>query len=412
MKRWWYSEIVRGSRLALPPARASMTFGLLYLAAEYGNWVMTRSQQDLTLFPRPNNIFQFVQPKLVTIAAMVYGVFRVAAFHPYVRRSYRNWLMTTCWRGGMPLPLGPATLTLADALVLALGMGLVWHANVDTDPLAVPFSFAATYLIAIAFTLIAEGPRRYGYAVVLGLGGVLMFGGQLAIACMLALVTYIVAWFGIRRSLARLPNFEPGIVEKASSQKASAVDRAQIRQTNVGWPFGYLCPRRSLVELPRFDAVCVAVLAGWVYFALMNFAAESFDHVKVTDLDPSMFLLLAWASCGFACLMRMIVYSSTYRPPISFLGRLATGRWIIPSYDRAFLAPVVGLVVLGSLLPRFIGNNVHPAPLELPVMVTAVLLIALVPGPSFQTWSLTCESRISAKKPQPQANVSAFSGRK
>jgi hypothetical protein len=153
-------------------------------------------------------------------------------------------------------------------------------------------------------------------------------------------------------------------------------------------------------------------LAGWLVFAIMNFAAATFDHVKMADIDPGKFLPIGWIPCMLVCLIRIVVYFSTHRPPISVFGRLATGRWIIPSYDRAFLAPVVGLVVLGSLLPHFIGINMHPSPLELPLVVTAVLLIALVPGPSFQTWSLTCESRISAKKPQPRANVSAFSGRK
>ena len=96
-----------------------------------------------------------------------------------------------------------------------------------------------------------------------------------------------------------------------------------------------------------------------------------------------------------------------YRPPISLLGRIATGRWIIPSYDRALVAPLAGLLIVGAALPRLISVSAQPSAFEMPILVTTVLLVVLLSGPTFRDWALTSECRIVARRPQPQQNNAA-----
>jgi hypothetical protein len=105
--------------------------------------------------------------------------------------------------------------------------------------------------------------------------------------------------------------------------------------------------------------------------------------------------LLAALFCvaGVAPFVRVVIHCDGYAPPISFLGRLATGRWIIPCYDQVFAAPLLAAATgyaLGTL-SAYLGLD----PLfSHPVVVAVVLFICLGLGPSLTDWRLTGEHRL------------------
>jgi hypothetical protein len=345
------------------------------------------------------SLFQGLQSTMLCIAAATFAYYRVAAFHPYVRDSYRNWLMTTCWRVGRPLPLGPLTLTFSDALLLALATGLVWHAHTPVPSLTALELFAALYLLLVAFSLLCEGPRGGGYAVVFGLLGMLMFARQPAIACVIALPTYWIACLGLRRSLARLPNYEPGCLAKNIATRVPRGEQVPFQRA-MAWPFAYLAPHEQSDGLPRFDVVCLALLAGWAFFSLTVVCNQNVGSFLMPDSDASRFYMIGWFFCGFTAAARLYAYYVHFRPPISLLGRFATGRWLIPSYDRGLVAPLGSLFVLACIEPGLLGLFQIPMAVAMSIMLTLALLVALIPGPSFGTWALTSECRIVPTRPQ------------
>ena len=91
---------------------------------------------------------------------------------------------------------------------------------------------------------------------------------------------------------------------------------------------------------------------------------------------------------------RLCYYLMIGMPPISLLGRVATGRLILPGYDKIFIAPVcaAGLALVMA--------NVHSPIFTMPAwagitsgFVSAVLLAG---GPTLADWKLTGEYRINS----------------
>jgi hypothetical protein len=105
----------------------------------------------------------------------------------------------------------------------------------------------------------------------------------------------------------------------------------------------------------------------------------------------------------FAVLIRLLAYIGPYRPPISFWGRILTGRWIIPGYDYVFLAPLCTLLValLGWRAALLAGPD-HWGIVVYPLATAAVLIVALNMSPSLGQWSLTGHHRIAPWGTDPQ----------
>jgi hypothetical protein len=118
------------------------------------------------------------------------------------------------------------------------------------------------------------------------------------------------------------------------------------------------------------------------------------------DREAAGFALLGWLLCGFSVLARLSAYCISYRPPISLFGRLATGRWIIPGYDRALVAPIGGLLIWWWLAPA-LSEVLHvPTAIGLSISLTLALLAVLVPGPSYRDWVLASPCRMVPTKLQ------------
>jgi hypothetical protein len=403
MKRFWHHDWIRNARLVLPSFRVLGAIGCAYILLEVAHRSTLPEYSRLLAEPTPS-VYRLLQSAILCIAAWAFANYRAGAFHPYLRASYRNWLMLAGWRPGKALPLGPVTLTWSDAVLLLIAMGLVWRANFMVPPFAVLAIFAGMYLLLIAFSLLREGPRVYAYAIVFGLGGMLMFATRPELACAVALPTYVAAWYGLRRSLARLPEFERGWLEEfLVSATLPPQERVDLDPNSAGWPFGPLSPKKQVFKLPAFDGVCVSLLAGWLFFCGMMLSRLDTDDPPKLDA-AGRFVLMFFLS--LAPLGRLLVFCKAGLPPISFAGRVATGRLVIPSYDRALLAPLASLLVTWCGL-SVLGRLGLPPILEFPIIATLSFLAALVPGPNLREWALTSEWRIVPIRPQDRGNARA-----
>jgi hypothetical protein len=406
VKKWWHSEFVRNARLTLPPRGGLAIVAAIYLVAEllqqlgqaidagqFGRfqhgpfWLIGILAKSV---PSP---FQFVQAKTLCVAAVAFAIYRVSAYHPFVRDSYRNWLKTTCWRVGQPLPLGPVTLTLIDAFLLALATLLCWHVEMSTAAFFPLYLFALAYLLEMTLPLFRVGRRGWAYVILFGFFAMVLFGKQPEFGCLIAVPTYLVACLALRRSLAYLHHDEPDWITKNLVTAQRRPGEKPVALFSSAWPFAYLSPQPPPIGLPRFDATCLAILAGWVLFSVSIVTNQTGGFLP-SDRDAADVARIAYLPCAIVAVIRLFAYYGRFRPPISFLGRVATGRWLIPSFDRGLLPPILGLIVYWSLGPGFLSVFGVPLIVETAIRFAVALLVILVPGPTYRNWALTSECRI------------------
>jgi hypothetical protein len=191
---------------------------------------------------------------------------------------------------------------------------------------------------------------------------------------------YAVFLIGHRRQLKTLPWDE--------AERAAAA--AKVFARPLGWPFEALGPDRPFLRVTNVAVLTVTALAGWLAVCI----GHSLETLNGYDANNR------WLTCevvtligGSAALGRVLVYCNTCRSPISLFGRIATGRLIIPGYDRVMLAPLA--ILLTALAVAFIGDAYELLPSVIAGLAAGlVTLIGLGAGPSLRRWHLTGEHRI------------------
>jgi hypothetical protein len=373
-------RIFRWNRLVLPPWWAFASFLLIYLFNEalylYVGWWLD-PPGDVTEFVRMRWMF-------VGIGAVICAVFRVT-FHPAYRPEYRVWLARTPWTVGKPLPLGPVHLILQDGLILGLLL-LLMHTT-GKELILAAFAFLFAYQFAMAVTLRITGERwaAYGLLFCLSIAIRLLQAGAFGIA-VLAIV-YPLAYWAHLRCLARLPwrakvpyPIEIRNVLLGSQQRLSAESHP------LGFPFQFLAPKQNVPTIDLAEGTALSLLAGvWAYALIAN-GPDADSQVGISVFVCLIPVLIATAT-------RLVLYCGNYWPPLSLLGRLATGRFVIVRYDRVLVAPLMALLVLaaGCLLFLRTGQGVTWG---MPLVLAIGLWFNLNLGPRLLAWRLTGGHRL------------------
>jgi hypothetical protein len=331
-------------------------------------------------------------------ACFAYGGFRTIAFHPALQPRYRQWLRLTPWTSSRPLPLGPIHLVWQDGVFL-LPVALLAALLHATNPLALVPYFLGGYLICLACLLAMTQTELFAYALGFGLGLVIRLIPY-PVACASALILlYPIAYIGIRQSLRRFP-WELDWLDRAGRQLQSSSSGTTASGTGpLGWPFERLQPKFTEVTISWRHVFLLSLLLGWWLHALA--ALLRFHSVQVRKLvesgESAIEVLSFFSSFGITLLVaiRIALYCSGYMPPISLWGRLWTLRWIIPGYDKVFLAPLACGVVawVGPLLLEGWGLELWYG---MPISIGLALFIGLGGGPSLKSWRLTGQYRLTA----------------
>ena len=95
------------------------------------------------------------------------------------------------------------------------------------------------------------------------------------------------------------------------------------------WPLGLLHHRHDPHCVSRFEAWAIGILAGWWTWAILSILPDAPQEIGFGIVD-----ILALG----CILIRPHRYCAGHASPLSIAGRLATGQWIIPGYDRVFCA--------------------------------------------------------------------------
>lgn len=376
-------HIVRWIRVVSPPAWAVILALLSYLVIE-------GLHQAMLVIGAHEESLKFTQASAGVVIAITaaYAIFRGVAFHPASQGDYWKWLALTPWRDPQPLPLGPVYVVAQDLVILALFELLLLDAPLDLHlllPAAFLFVLTGCWAAWIWYTDRRSAAYEIGYA----LGATMWVASwSLLVACVGLVATYLLAHHRFRQSFASFP-WEPFRARRQQQRQSGLQQRTQGSISSLavwGWTYDVLSPQQT-EQLPLRDRLWLSGLVGWCVLAVL--AHSEYPIVLALAIMFSVF------SCGSYTLQKVMQYIWSHAPPISLLGRLATGRWVIPSYD-VVLAPVVYFAVCLAAALFLTGPILEwPARYVLPAMLTIYLMLMNVACPDLNKWRLTCQARIS-----------------
>ncbi|MBV10688.1 hypothetical protein [Rubinisphaera sp.] len=383
MIRWW--------RTVLPSSQYVGLFVLAILTIE----AFAMYDQLMNNWRNPVVEIHYPRDFLLIACAFAYGIFRASAFSPFLRNEYRDWLLTTPWRYGKPLPLGPLRLIPQDVfIVLFLVILGLYRPPEPQLIIRIPFVFLFAYTLCSIFSFVVARHWFVMYVLAFGLTSTpLLLFLPFGYAEVAIVLLYTVAWLGFREILINLPvqadtfttNFNYSFLMDAETE---------ARYTNkLGNPFDQLRPDLPPWQLPRWHGVMISLLIGTFYYSGLSV-------ISLASGQPGVMDDIAFGNFPMMCMMIFVAFgvylvtmTNNHLPPLSLLGRLRTGRLLIPSYDRVY-SPALGILTVVSLASEQWWNRGQ----NFAITSTACLIVCgmclLVFTPNLAEWQLTSSCRI------------------
>lgn len=320
--------------------------------------------------------------------AACYGAARVMGFHPLIQLDYRRWLMSVPWNWRKALPLGPVHLVIQDGVVLAV-LALMMR-DPRCDPLYLPITFLFTYLVYLSLSFWVTGAAGMGFVLAYGLGLVVWLFPIVPLQLAALAALYVAGYVGLRRSLAQFPwRLGPNSDALSMWELIPMKWRLASRTPALGWPYNRLEPNPPDHAIGYWDSILVSVLAGWWIFAVLSHFSD-----LINDAQARLGLLAFLANIAIIMVsVRLGIYCLGYQDPISFWGRLRTGRWIIPGHDRVLAGPICAVLIGGAWWALFHALK-WKTEIACSVSMTFVLLTVLTSAPTYKRWILTGNHRI------------------
>jgi len=325
--------------------------------------------------------FAYLLTLLLFLASVFYGFRRVVGLHPIWNDGYRTWLESTPWTSRKPLPMGPVELVWEDGLTLG---PLLLLSTTQPVPHAVHLlcAFLLSHLLAVAVTLWLTRIRPIGFTTAFGLGLAVWLWRQPLLCLAALIVLYLIAYVGLRQGLERFP-WKPRKMIRLNNEWPEY--GAQVEP--CGWPYDRML--RDVHGDPLIapmDLVLCCIVVSWWFFVISSLAADHSDRVAILSIFCILTMMLSpW--------IRLWLYVVAYRSPISFWGRIWTGRWIIPGYDQILIAPVCS-IFSGPLVLYLLHVSAVSLEYSLPVASGVATVVAVIVPPRLRRWRLTGNHRL------------------
>lgn len=353
-------------------------------------------QQFVLKYDAAHEAMYFGQMRHVIVIALavLYGCYRGTTFHPAFQEDYLAWLSRTPWRFPKPLPLGPVLVVAQDWIVLLLLEVMLLDVPLEMRIVLIGsffFALCSCWTIWIWLTDSRSAAYQMGYA----LGAVVLaysFSPLVAAAIMIAV--YILSLMRWKQSFAAFP-WPTYMMRKQNVRRSQIIRQANKSRRSghtdlSGWPYDFLSPQPQ-PQLPKQERLVIVGLVGWWVFALLSLESRLAPQ-ELVFINSQTVLVFA----ALHCLITVLLYVGSYWPPISFLARITTGRWIIPSYDAALLPLVYYLGVLAVVVVLTTFHELRwSARYVAPVTLTTYLALVAIATPDLQKWRLTCKMRMS-----------------
>jgi hypothetical protein len=301
---------------------------------------------------------------LVNALGILYGGHRAIAVHPDFDAGYRKWLATTPWTVRKPLPMGPVHLVWEDGVVVGtLILASLWLQLPGSIRIAERCAFVNMALLVLSFWG-AEMPLL-GYAGGFSLGLVLLLWNEPWLCLATTAACCLLVQKGIWLSLEKFPwerehKYSPG---------------------RCGWPFDHFFEVAG-PPMKAIRAILFSLHLGWWFFIILGFFPVGKSNTTPDAIIPALLGALPLAA------LRWHLYGFGYKPPITLAGRIATARWIIPSFDVVLVGPISTILGALAVIITCIVNRV-PANVSFALTITVSMLFALLSPPGLRAWQLT-----------------------
>lgn len=389
--------MIKGLRLYLLPVWTAVVFFAACFGVEMSFWLVVYREAGFVDSEAYRQVVERIHSVVIMSGAFLYGALRMWTFCPLFNAQYRLSLAATPWQPGKPLPKGPLFFVWQDLLVMSALVAL----EVGTGSLSwtgVPFAMALPYAGFFAYPAAMAGRRIVSYAILISLGVpfVLFENPFLHMASALGLYGIVAATFS--RLMLSYINAATNEQEfKDREQKLREALRAldqnagarRPQELRLPWPLNRL-PEDQRYRPGFLDKLFLAFFPTWLIFlGGWLIWREDGDPIPDSGMINAGLIVL-----GVAVVVRFFSYAVGYRPPLSLLGRLGTGRIIIPGYDVIFVPMIAALIVFAAVVRGLPLTGVHAFILPL-VAIFLSLLTLLYLGPSLKTWQLTGHHRLS-----------------
>lgn len=376
--------IVKWMRRVLPRSDI-VTFAVISLMA-----IEVAQLICITLFGNINrDEFMRIRSTFIMLNALGYGIYRVVAFHPAANSEYRAWLKLTPWSAEKPLPAGPLQLVPQDLVVICLL--LLFYRPASIKMLYIPTTFLVGYQLAIAIYARLIGQWGIAYLIAFGFSFVIIFWDRPEAAFAAADGCFVIGRIAVSRALRTFPWDLPWQAELNSFK---AINEEQ-KKRRLGWPVDQMAPKDPERIIPYHDGICVSLIAGcWFFGVLKQLPGE-------LRLAAPMLIFIC---TGAALIATLATYAASHRSPLGLIARILTFRWIIPSYDKIIVVPLVAVMfsivtqVIAILMMAPRVNVMGATPLAGMILssvgLSLTLLLLLVCGPELERWRLAAQHKI------------------
>jgi len=342
--------------------------------------------------PRGNREMAIFQLIILFATMFIYGAFRVIRSHPVYHPSYWNWLETTPWTSKRALPIYPIHLVFQDLVIPGTGAALLlFMLRRPYCPMVSPaflfLTFMVSYLLALCYSFFITEQIRAGFLTAFGFGFMIIFLNRPWIALLISILFYIPAWLGIYKSLALFP----WIKRKITPPSLSLFTRNLSIETFSFWPYNALSPVDTKPRFSLETKILASLLPGWFLFSLLIHLRSEEETLTILLFFPGIFVFLCFQ-------LQRLSWSSYYRSPTSFWGRIFTLRLIIPGYDKMSFAPFLILAVGFAVPLVFLKLNI-PWYINIPLSFSVIFFFALNLGPSLAKFQLTGHYSLYKGKP-------------
>ncbi len=357
--------------------------------ARVGIYWMIGIESDQVYKPAAYNV-------LLGMGLVFLAFWRTGTLNPVSNGQYRRWLSTTPWTHERELPFGPVLLVWQDAIIFGVAM-LLWTAPVHR--LYLLLAFFAPYCLAMTWSNLQIRAYKSVYLAIFLATWIPFTLSNPWLTALVMTGIYICCQVGFQSKLDQFP-WDDCLTEQSVTESKDHVGAETWPMVN----FGRILKTEQLV--PMKHVLGISFSLAWIATVIVLIAT-----IYMKGLPERMNLQTTCSSVlalfGLIVSMnRLGIYVSGRESPLGAISRLATGRLIIPGYDKIFLVPLLVLVV-GLVIPA----SLYSATTELPIAamtfvhVFAVLALALGCPPSLPMWSFTGDYRMAKGKP-PRANKS------
>lgn len=388
-------------------------------ACGLGVWLAWGRFLDPELVPSVTLPFLMVPPVLSVFAAGILGASRLIRY-PANNSSYFQWLATTPWQASSRIPFGPWYPVPRDIIPLSfltlITMGHVWMYSKlggilsiapGLQELALNVTVLAMLCPALAFVVAwtscgyfvraAAHWTELAFTPLLTLGAMLHLSPVLPPILLLCgtvvlLVTApILVWLRLKDQLKEISKYHLAINSlPAQKRKTSPTYDALSPHPPTTYAL-------KLLQASRGRAVAIGVVLT-VCLTLLPW-----ERPIVLLLPPVAIFLGS---------LRVAMYNEKQQSHLGFLARWATGKYLVPEFDRVWITPIC-MALSGMTLAFLTFLKYLPPNVGATLSMTVPIVLGLTMGPAYDEWSLTAPSRYTRRrKPQTRHETSATSVRR